>query len=187
LLLDEVLATWDFRESHDIRVRRSPETVYRSLREVTPRETHITSALFAVRLLPSIIRRRPRPRFDPDLPLIDQFINAGFKLLAETPGEEMVAGVIGRFWKATAGPMADFHDREDFVRFQEAGYAKAAINFSVEAIDDGTRLASETRIRATDAAARRSFGRYWLLIGIGSATIRRSWLRAIKRRAEGAA
>jgi hypothetical protein len=83
--------------------------------------------------------------------------------------------------------MAGFRDREDFVRFQEAGYAKAAINFSLEPIREGTRLATETRIRATDAAARRSFGRYWLLIRPGSATIRRSWLRAMKRRAERAA
>jgi hypothetical protein len=187
LVLDEVLPTWDFREAHEIRVLRSPEIVYRSLRDFTPPETPITSALFMVRRLPSLISRQPLRGFDQDLPLIQQFIDGGFKLLAEIPGEEVVAGVIARFWQASAVPMAGFRDREDSVRFQEAGYAKAAINFSLEPIREGTRLATETRIRATDAAARRSFGRYWLLIRPGSATIRRSWLRAIKRRAERAA
>jgi hypothetical protein len=35
-----------------------------------------------------------------------------------------------------------------------------------------------------DAAARRKFGAYWLVICPGSALIRRMWLRAIERRAE---
>jgi hypothetical protein len=99
LVLDEVLPTWDFREAHEIRVLRSPEIVYRSLRDFTPPETPITSALFMVRRLPSLISRQPLRGFDQDLPLIQQFIDGGFKLLAEIPGEEVVAGVIARFWQ----------------------------------------------------------------------------------------
>jgi hypothetical protein len=45
-------------------------------------------------------------------------------------------------------------------------------------------LSTETRVYATDAATRRIFKVYWRTIYPGSAIIRRSWLGAIKRRAE---
>jgi hypothetical protein len=45
-------------------------------------------------------------------------------------------------------------------------------------------VTTETRVFATDAAARRSFGLYWAFIYPGSALIRHGWLRAIKLRAE---
>jgi hypothetical protein len=35
-----------------------------------------------------------------------------------------------------------------------------------------------------DAAARRAFAHYWLVVRPGSGAVRRSWLRAIRRRAE---
>ena len=59
------------------------------------------------------------------------------------------------------------------------------MNFLVE--DEGggwTRVTTETRVFATDAAATRRFAAYWRLIYPGSALIRRMWLRAIARRAE---
>ncbi len=45
-------------------------------------------------------------------------------------------------------------------------------------------LTTETRVFATDSRARRRFAVYWRVIYPGSALIRRSWLDAIKRRAE---
>ena len=75
-------------------------------------------------------------------------------------------------------------DARGFVAFREPGYAKVAMNFSVEPVGDLTRLATETRVLTTDAASLRKFGRYWRLIRPGSAAIRRGWLGAAKRRAE---
>jgi hypothetical protein len=43
---------------------------------------------------------------------------------------------------------------------------------------------TETRIHLTDEAARRAFGRYWLVVRLGSGAIRRDWLRAARRHAE---
>jgi hypothetical protein len=60
------------------------------------------------------------------------------------------------------------------------GYAKMALNFRF----DGTVLSTETRVFLTDAAARRSFRRYWLVIRPFSGLTRRLWLRAVKHRAE---
>ena len=43
-------------------------------------------------------------------------------------------------------------------------------------------FATETRIAGTDTASTRRFRAYWLLIRLGSGAIRRSWLKAIRRR-----
>jgi len=76
---------------------------------------------------------------------------------------------------------------EEFRAFNVPGYAKAAVNFRVtsDASESGTWLSTETRIATTDPGARCKFRAYWLLIRPGSALIRREWLAAIKRRAEG--
>jgi hypothetical protein len=51
----------------------------------------------------------------------------------------------------------------------------------------GTRLATETRVYAADAAARRRFRLYWLVVGPFSALIRRRWLAGARRAAEAGA
>ena len=59
------------------------------------------------------------------------------------------------------------------------------IHFVVHEEGDGVvLLTTETRVFATDPSARRRFAVYWRVIYPGSALIRRSWLDAIKRRAE---
>jgi hypothetical protein len=66
------------------------------------------------------------------------------------------------------------------------GYAKMAANFRLDPIVGGraTRLSTETRVACTDPTSGRRFARYWRLIRAASGVIRRSWLAAIKRRAE---
>jgi hypothetical protein len=59
-----------------------------------------------------------------------------------------------------------------------------AVDLRATAAGDGALLETETRIYLTDAAARRRFGAYWLMIRPFSGLIRRLWLRAAKRRAE---
>jgi hypothetical protein len=56
------------------------------------------------------------------------------------------------------------------------------MNFTVRTEAGGSRVTTETRIVGTDAEATRRFRRYWLLIRPGSGAIRRSWLKAIRRR-----
>ena len=60
------------------------------------------------------------------------------------------------------------------------------MNFRVAAEDrGGSALSTETRIYANTPSALRQFAVYWRVIHPGSDIIRRMWLRAIKRRAEG--
>ena len=68
--------------------------------------------------------------------------------------------------------------------FSELGYAKAALNFVVEPTDTGSRLITETRVVTTSAEAERLFGRYFRATLGPAGVIRRSWLSAIRARAE---
>ena len=55
---------------------------------------------------------------------------------------------------------------------------RIAIDFRAEPIPGGSRLSTETRVKATNEQARRRFRLYWLAIGPFSALIRRRWLAA---------
>lgn len=164
-LLDELVPQWHFRERHRVEVEATPERVFAAIQEATLGEMPLTRALFRVRGLRATASRR----------LLDQ-LPPGFTVLAEEPRRELVVGGIGQPWRLLGGRSA----RGDFAAFEEPGYAKMALNFRLE----GSTLSTETRVLLTDAAARRRFRPYWLAIRAGSGLIRRSMLRAIKRRAE---
>lgn len=178
------MPAYDASEVHEIRVDAPPAVVYRELLALTPREIRIFRPLMALRMLPSRLRRRSRG-IDWALPLFDEILEHGFVRLAERPSEEIVFGAIGRFWKVAGNPPVRLRDAADFEAFAEPGFAKAVMSFRVETDGEGSRVITETRVAATDEAARRSFRRYWRLIRPGSGLIRRSWLKALRRRAEG--
>lgn len=60
-----------------------------------------------------------------------------------------------------------------------------ALDFTATPDGDGTLLATETRVFLTDERSRRRFAAYWLVVRPFSGLVRRSWLAAAKRRAEG--
>lgn len=53
------------------------------------------------------------------------------------------------------------------------------MDIRVDATADGSTVTSETRVKATDEAARRAFRAYWTLIRIPSGLIRRLMLDAV--------
>ena len=59
-----------------------------------------------------------------------------------------------------------------------------ALEFRAVPEPGGTRLETETRVFLTDAASRRRFAGYWLVVCPFSGIVRRSWLAAARRRAE---
>jgi hypothetical protein len=181
--LDEFLPVYDVNEVHSIDIPAKPDAVMAALRALTPREVRLVGALMAIRTLPAILARRRRPGRSRglDAPLLDGLRARGFALLGDLP-DELVLGAIGRFWKAEGEVLRVGGD--EFVAFDEPGFAKAVVNFHVQAVSGGTLLTTETRIRGTDEEARRTFRRYWRVVMPGSALIRRAWLRAIRKRAE---
>jgi hypothetical protein len=90
----------------------------------------VTRALYAVRTLPSF-PARPREtwrRFRDELFrqrfTLDGMLSEGFALLEERPGEELVLGTVGRFWRARGELCANSPDQ--FRAPAPSGTAKAA-------------------------------------------------------------
>lgn len=179
--LDRFVPEYQFRERHSIEIAASVERVDEAIRKVTAGE------IFLFRTL-TWIRRFGKPAAEGilnppgDVPILDVAARTTFLLLSDRSNQEIVVGTLVIAPKGSARPGSP----AEFEAIREPGFAVAAMNFSMEDGQPGSCvLTTETRVFATDAASRRRFARYWAVIRPGSGFIRRMWLRAIKRRAEG--
>lgn len=84
-------------------------------------------ALFAIRAVPHLLTGKARPRRSLTL---DTFLKAGFMILAEEPGRELVVGAVGRFWRLDSG--IERIDPEEFEAFDRPRFAKAALGFTLD-------------------------------------------------------
>jgi hypothetical protein len=177
-LLDSALPRYEFHERHSVRIRASVADVMRAVRSVSADEIQLLRGLMWVRSLGRSRLVGPRGA----QPVIDAMVHSGFLSLAKSE-REVVFGAAGRFWSTGIVPVAT---AADYHAFAAAGCVKAATNFLIADESNGwCRLTTETRIAGIDATARRKFAVYWRLIYPGSALIRRMWLHAVARRAEG--
>ena len=185
-VLDRIVPAFQASERHSTTIAASPDQVWAALTHVTMGELRLFRVLMGVRVLPGRIVGSPRAGFDADEPLLGWAVRFGFTILGEDAGREQVVGAIGQPWRLLGGRRAGVAGGDDFAAFDQAGYAKMAANFRLDPIAGGraTRLSTETRVACTDASSARRFTRYWWLIRPASGAIRRSWLTAIKRRAE---
>ena len=179
--LDEFMPVWQFSELHVARVKAPPERVFRAIREVTANEILFFRTLTWIRRFgrpgPENILNAPERK-----PILEVATRTTFLQLADEPNRELVVGTL-----VVAPRGAGLVERTPaaFKALDCPGFAKAAMNFRVEADGAGGSIVStETRVYATDRASKRRFAAYWRVIYPGSALIRRMWLRAIVRRAE---
>lgn len=177
--LDEFVPAWQFREYHTLRIDAPPERVYEAIRSVKSDEVFLFNTLTWVRRAgrstrPSILNPGNTE------PLIDAAVRGGFARLADNAPQEMVIGTV-----VVAPPGVEGEVTPDmFRRKLPPGFAVAAMNFLVTPLESGgTLLSTETRVYANNPSARYEFAAYWRLIYPGSVMIRRSWLRAISKRA----
>jgi hypothetical protein len=180
--LDHLLPAPDVSERHGRLVRATPDQADAAVRALTLREVPVVAVLAAVRSLPELAVRRRTPTAA-DRPLVDQARAAGFTVLYDVPGEELVLGLIAQMWRP-GGQVVRATTPAEFTAFAGPGFVRAVMNVRFTAVDGGTLVATETRARATDAASRRAFGRYWRVIGPFSALIRVVLLRGVAARAE---
>jgi hypothetical protein len=179
--LEAALPDFGWREYHETTIAAPPERVRDALLSLEISDLRLTAFLVAIRTLPTLLTGR-RPLGAGAGTLLEELGSAGFVVLRDSESE-LVLGVVGRFWGLRATPLR-LAGVQAFEEFAEPGYARAVWNFRFEPLENGTRLSTETRIQATDAAARRAFGRYWRIIQPGSGLIRREMLAAVRRRAE---
>jgi hypothetical protein len=151
--LDEFLPEYEYSERHSIGIAAPAERIDCALRTVTLADSPVTHALVRMRGLPT-----------PRRPFVDGLKRRG-EVLEDSPGQGIVLGLAGDFWK---------------LRGEAGDSCRAVVDFRIEP----SRLTTETRVHVADAGARRKFARYWLVVRPFSGLTRRLLLRAIKRRAE---
>lgn len=184
MLLDELMPDYEFGEAHSMLLNAPPDRALRAVRSVALGEMPLVRLLFAIRSLPASLGGKRGLPSEKTASLYEQMLAFGFIRLGEEPGREVVLGGVGQMFRLRGGVAPAVRDARSFLAFEEPGYARVAMNFSVGATGDGARLATETRVATTDPDSHRRFGRYWRVIRPGSAAIRRSWLRAARRSVE---
>lgn len=179
--IDAFMPEPQFAERHAIRVSAPPERAWQAVRALDLGRSPVIRTLFALRSIPGLLAgKRPGARalgFT-----MEGLLRSGFVLLSEQPPREVVLGLAGRFWTPTGG--LSRVEPDEFRDFHRPGLALAAWNFTVLPTDEGSLVATETRVRCTDDAAYRSFRRYWRVVRPFSGLVRREMLRAIRRAAE---
>jgi hypothetical protein len=185
-VLDRLMPSFQAVECHSATIAASADHVWAALAEVTIGELYLFRLLLGLRVLPGRLVGSPRARLDADEPLLGWAVRFGFTILGEEVRRELVVGAIGQPWRLDGGRGMAVAGGDDFAAFDQPGYAKMAANFRLAPIagDSAIRLSTETRVACTDPRSARRFARYWWLVRPASGAIRRSWLTAIKRRAE---
>jgi hypothetical protein len=191
MLLDKYCPEFDFTEVHTIRIKGEPETVFRSLNEVTWSElSYVVHILFSLRALPEKLAGRKDKAFNSQDPMMSGMYNNGFTLVDEEPPYEVVfgrivPGNIGRVWQKSSGLDVPVKNSEEFISFKNPDYLKVVANFRViESLKPGYVIVStESRTKALSPESRHKFAPYWRIIRPFSGLIRRMMLGAVKRRA----
>ena len=181
-LLESIMPTYEMQEVHTIHVDASPARAYAAALAVTPGEAALARQFLWVRTLPARVMGRPATA---DTVWTRPLLTAsGTGVLGRAPDREIVIGLIGQFWKVRDDERVAVESREQFMAFKRPGFAVSTLSFHIDAEGTGSRVTTITRVRTTDPDARRAFRRYWRLIGAGSGLLRRTFLRAVKTRAE---
>jgi hypothetical protein len=185
-VLDRLVPTFHAVERHSATIAAPGDQVWAALAQVTVGELRLFRLLMGARALPGRLVGIPRARFDTEEPLLGWAVRFGFTILGQDAGRELVVGAIGQPWRLWGGRSVPIVDGAAFTAFDQPGYAKMAANFRLAptAGSGSVSLHTETRVACTDATTARRFTRYWRLIRPASGAIRRTWLTAIKHRAE---
>jgi hypothetical protein len=183
-LIDEWLPSYDETEVHSAEMPAPAQAVEAAVRGLTASDLPLTRLLMSARTLPGRLAGRPAIA-RPGRPLVEGMLAAGFVVLEERPGEQIVLGAVGRFWRVRGDGLDRLDGPEEFRDYDRPASVRAAMDFTIEPVrGGGARLSTETRIAGTDAAGTRTFRRYWRIVHPGSALIRREFLSGVRRRAE---
>jgi hypothetical protein len=197
-LADDLLPVYDVSDEVATVVAAEPSAVWRALLDAdllaVGRRAPLAAILGALRMLPEVVSRivhGERPPSAPEamrlrdmakLPVAD----GGWVLLAERPDEEIVLGLVGRFWR----PVIEFAEvtAEGFTEFAEPGYAKTIYDLRIRSLGAGqTLLSGLMRTATTDERARRWFRRYWTFgVGPGAHVLVSALLEMVREDAESA-
>jgi hypothetical protein len=179
-LLDRFMPRYEIHERHETRVAAPVATTYAAARELDLRRSRLVRAIFRGR---ELLLGSDRATDEGPPGLLAQAVRQGWAVLAETPGREIVLGAVTRPWEANVRFRGLPPER--FAAFDEPGFVKIAWTLSAEPRGPaGSTARTETRVVATDPAARERFRRYWAVFSPGIRLIRRRALRLVRADAE---
>jgi hypothetical protein len=134
-------------------------------------------------VLRTLGRKQPPPTEPRTLATMGSRAAGGFFEIARVPDQEILLGIIGKFWRPDAPVLRDWKP-EAFSSLSAQGFAKAAWNFYLAPDGDQTIVSTETRVLCYGRTERILFRCYWTLIGFFSGLIRKEMLQMIKRNSE---
>lgn len=183
MLIDSFMPHPETSERHSVEIAASGPVVYEALWTTDLGGSFVIKGLMGLRTLPGRLLRPQKIRYSGQRISLQDLIKAGFGMLAEEPGQEVVLGITGPFWRPVGNTLpfneAHFHGS---VR---PGVARAVWNFTVQQTGEKqTILATETRVVCGDDASRLKFRIYWLAVRPFSGLIRSIMLKAVKRACE---
>ena len=168
MTLESVMPDYDVREYHQTLIRASRELVYASLKKTDFRASWIVRTL---------IRLRAGGRSAGPV-TFQLFLQTGFLMLEDRPNEEVLLGLVGRFWTPSGGRLKMPPDQ--FPAFNDPRYGKVVFNFLLKEKPDGTLLSTETRVKFLRNPERFFFRCYWTVVRPFSGLIRIEMLRQVK-------
>jgi hypothetical protein len=178
-LIEQFMPESDVRELHETVVHAPADMVFDVAEHLDLQSIPLVRAIFWLRGMLMGSRRELR------MPqgLVAETARLGWGELARRAGRELVMGAATQPWHAdvrfTAIPA------ERFREFREPDHVKIVWTLEAVPIEPAlTLFRSETRVVATDAAARAQFLRYWRWARLGIVLIRLLHLPALRRAAE---
>ncbi len=179
-LIERLLPRYQFAEQHALVVAASPAAVLDAIPASLAQDDPLVQAFINLREAPSrLLARFGRASALPQRPMGLH----NFTWLGRDGDHEIAYGLAGHFWHADYGlvPVADAGAFEAL-----RAVPRLVLNFSAVAAPGGTLLTTQTRVDCPDAATRRRFTPYWLLIRPVSGLIRRRMLQRVRSVVEGA-
>lgn len=177
-LIDQFLPRYQFQEKHQLLTHSTPAALLDAALQPGVDEDPWARRFIQLRELPDRLRGALGGRSG--LQQQPAFGIQNFTPLGRDGDQETALGLVGKFWQADYG-QASIANAEAFTQFTEPGVAKLVLNFSTEAIDDGTTwLRTETRVFCNDPASLRRFRPYWWLIRPVSGLIRMRLLARVR-------
>jgi len=104
-LLQKTLPQYEVNEIHSVNIGAPPERVYGALLSYHISSGPILRFLFGLRSLPFLLTARGRTALQArkaEPPFVEMLQRGGgFVKVAESPNEELVVGLVGKFWQLT--------------------------------------------------------------------------------------
>jgi hypothetical protein len=184
---DGVARGAQFRDRIAIVVRASPEAIFEALHEVALRDMKLAWALGELRYLPSRLFGH-MPAVESTRPFLALLIESGTLILSDDSPHELITGSAAQLHRVNQQPRR-FATPEAFDAFSDPMHEKLFMSIRVATTGRPHEhwLVLEHATRALSPLAARKFARYWRVIKPTGAFVTWQLLRAVRRRAEGAA